>query len=153
MRGTVTSEQIIGRVAQNANLSYDTVYAEFVRSCQSMKFVAPEVPLLVAALRGRGVRVVIATDNMDSFGRFTVPAMGLSGMFDEVLNSSDLKALKDDFDAGGRSLFFHDYMLKRGMTPEQYFLIDDSESTRASAERIGIGYLQVTAENTLVHYL
>ena len=153
MRGAWTSEQIMALVAQNTKLSYDFVFAEFVRSCQIMQFIAPEVPGLVAELRRRGVSVVIATDNMDSFSRFTVPAMGLSEMFDDVLNSFNLKALKEDIDTSGRSLFFHDYLRLQDLAPEQCVLIDDCESTLEVAQRIGIGCRLVTAEHTLVHRL
>jgi len=153
MRGARTSEQMMLMVAQSAGLSYDTVYAEFVRSGQTMKFIAPEVPVLVAELRRRGVRVIVATDNMDAFTRFTAPAMGLSTMFDDVLNSSDLRALKDDFDAGGKNLFFHDYLLVNGLSADRCVLIDDSTDTRETAARIGMRYLWVTAENGLLYHL
>jgi|SRR5579859_5671211 len=153
MRGTRTSEQMMRLVAQSANLSYDTVYSEFVKSCQTMRIIDPEVPLLVAELRRRGARLVVATDNMDSFTRFTAPGLHLSDIFDDILNSFDLQALKDDFDAGGRSLFFHDYLMARGLAPNRCVLIDDSTLTGASAARMGMRYLQVTAENGLVHHL
>jgi FMN phosphatase YigB (HAD superfamily) len=153
MRGQTTCEAMLRQVAQLTHIDYDFVFAELVRGCQTMQFTAPEVPGLVAALRRRGQRVVIATDNMDTFTRFVVPAMGLAEMFDGVLNSYDLQALKDDFDASGRNLFFDDYLCKSGLAPAQHVLIDDSELTEETAARIGMGYLKVTPDRSLRDHL
>jgi len=139
MRGAWTTEQIMDWVAQDTGLSYAFVLAEFVRSCQTMTFMAPEALGLVAALRRRGVRVVIATDNMDSFSRFTVPALGLSEMFDDILNSFELNVLKGDCDAGGRSLFFQPYLLAQGLSTEQCVLIDDAQPTPEYCGQMGLG--------------
>jgi FMN phosphatase YigB (HAD superfamily) len=153
MRGAWTSEQIMTLVSHDTQLDFDFVFAEFVRSCQSMQFIDPTVPSLVAELRRRGLRVIIATDNMDSFSRFTAPAMGLPGLFDDILNSFDLKALKEDFDAGGRSLFFDHYLLAHGLAPERCVLIDDSRARPEMAERMSMGYRLVTTETPLVRHL
>lgn len=153
MRGAWTTEQMMACVSAETGLSYDFVFDEFVTSCQTMTFIAPEAPGLLAALRRRGVRLAIATDNMDCFTRFTVPALRLPALFDHVLNSFDLKALKEDFDASGRSLFFQDYLLARGLAPQQCLLIDDSRPTPEIAARIGFEYRLITAEQTLAHHL
>lgn len=42
---------------------------------------------------------------MDTFNRFTVESMRLKVIFDEILNSYELKAMKGDF-KDGKSLFF-----------------------------------------------
>jgi beta-phosphoglucomutase-like phosphatase (HAD superfamily) len=118
-----------------------------------MTFADPETPRLVAQLRRRGVRVVIATDNMDSFSRFTVPALGLSEMFDDILNSFELKALKADCDAGGRSLFFQPYLRAQELAPAQCVLIDDAQPTPEYCGQMGLGYRLATAAAPLPQHL
>lgn len=145
MLGQLTSEQVLDHVAATTGFSAKWVLREFVAGCERMTFVAPEVPSLVAQLRHTGVKVVIATDNMDAFSRWTVPALNLNTLFDGILNSCELGAMKNDLDRSGRSLFFDAYLTENDLRPSQCVLIDDSTDTAPAMQAIGLTYRQVTS--------
>ncbi len=112
MRGSLSTEAVIEVVADHTVLEVDFVMAEFVSSCQRMTLVSPVIPDLIAALRERGCLVVIATDNMDSFLRWTAPAMNLTDMVDGMLCSAAIGALKTEQDTT-RNLFFSAHLPRR----------------------------------------
>jgi FMN phosphatase YigB (HAD superfamily) len=153
MLGRLTTEQVLACVAATAGLRYDWVLSEFIVGCECMAFVSPEVPRLVAQIRQAGVRVLIATDNMDAFTRWTVPALNLRALFDGVLNSCDLGAMKNDLGPDGRSLFFARYLAEHDLAPCQCLLIDDSADTHAAMHAIGMPYRHVTSPNQIVDIL
>jgi FMN phosphatase YigB (HAD superfamily) len=90
------------------------------------------------AIREQGIKVVLATDNMDAFCRWTVPAMHLGGIFDAILDSASLGVLKDDL-VGGRSPFFGPWLSDQRIAPSEAVLVDDSPpASAASAAAIGL---------------
>jgi hypothetical protein len=79
--------------------------------------------------------VVIATDNMDTFHRWTVPGLRLHTLFDDVLNSWQLRALKEDVGQDGRSLFFANYLRAHGIGRGESLLLDDCDERSAKTIR------------------
>lgn len=152
MRGKYDSEFVMAEVAKRSRVPFDTVWSEFEVGCRSMEFISPEIPNIIKQTRDRGCRVVIASDNMDSFERFTLPAMRLGSIFSEILNSHSLRALKGDFD-GQTSLFFGDYLRRQGVKPDECVLLDDSEDLKGKIAEYGIAYRRVTPENGLIEQL
>ncbi|MGN6483282.1 MAG: HAD family hydrolase, partial [Thermomicrobiales bacterium] len=107
MRGEMAAEDVIAVVAPMAGIDPDLALDGLAEHCASMPMVSAEVLPRVAQLRASGVRVGIATGNMDTFSRWTVPALGLDAVFDPILNSAELGALKaDPLDAADGSPFF-----------------------------------------------
>ncbi len=98
---------------------------------------------LINQLRATGTKVVLATDNMDSFVRWTIPALGLTNYFDDILDSFSLKALKRDFDEQGNSRFFSGYLSKNNLLPTDCVLIDDSPDIDNNLTTWGITYRQI----------
>ncbi len=143
MTGKLNSEQVLRVVSDKLGLSYEMLFEEFVASCKEMRLVSDQALPLVKSIRSKGVRVVIATDNMDCFSRWTVPALKLEDEFDAILDSFRLKALKDAIGADGESLFFGRYLASSGISPQQAVLVDDSETSRSTARAIGIDYIHV----------
>jgi phosphoserine phosphatase len=144
MRGELTSEEIIAPICQECGLDPQEVLHELMVSCQQMQFVSAEIPDLVAHIRRRGVKVVIATDNMDTFSRWTVPEMRLLEMFDGVLNSYDLKGLKYDRNEQGGSIFFDDFLQANGIKAGESLLIDDgNEQYGAIIQQFGVDYRRI----------
>ena len=101
MKGRYTSEDILSMAAEETQTNFDTLLKEFIIGCEKMEYSSPGIPDLVKNLRNKQIIVCIATNNMDSFTRWTVPAMELDSLFDEILNSFYLKALKHDLDKNG----------------------------------------------------
>lgn len=151
--GAIAAEEVVDQVAAELGIDPALALEGLERSCREMQFVSPEILPLVEALRAHGVRVGIATDNMDTFTRWTVPAMGLERWFDPILNSADLAAVKSGpLDAAGRHPFFGD-LLDRLEPGTCVFLVDDSATTGAVVEPLGVTFCHVTPDRDVVAWL
>ncbi|GER91022.1 hypothetical protein KDW_51840 [Dictyobacter vulcani] len=152
MRGKLSSEEVVAYICQQ-NPTFDPQFLlqELALSCSQMQFVSPLVPMYVRQLQAMGIRVAVATDNMDTFSRWTVPGMRLTTIFDDVLNSYDLKALKMDRDANGESAFFGNYLRTHQIQPGESVLIDDGNEEYGQIIRsFGIEYRQIEPRTGLV---
>ena len=153
MRGELCAEEVVRFIASEIGADSDELFAGLVESCRRMTFVSDELPELIRRLRETGTKVVIATDNMDTFTRWTIPALGLGDLFDDILDSHSLRALKQDSTPEGESAFFGRYMAKEGLSPEECLLVDDSMQTVAAVEGFGINVLKVKKGQNLVKAL
>ena len=109
MRGEQSAEEVCSQICQDLGVSFETVFTELVKSSGTMKYCNISLPEIVQQIRSQGRKVVIATDNMDTFMRFTVPALDLQDQYDDILVSSEIGAVKDDYESG-TSLFFANFM-------------------------------------------
>lgn len=152
MRGRVTSEEAIHLIAQLLHLDYDLIFQEFILSCQQVQFVSEEIISLISSLRARGIKAIIATNNTDSFSRWTVPSMRLNEIFDGIINSFNMKALKWDVDEKERSLFFADFLSTNEIRFGESILIDDNntEIARTRTQGFGIEYRNIQPGTGLV---
>lgn len=148
MKGQHTTEQIVSIISQKSSHSEEQLFSQFVLSAKQM-IIDPEVVALVEQLRNSGTKVVIATDNMDSFARWTTPALNLTNHFDGILNSYEQKALKKDFDSSGQSLFFGNYLKENNLRPEECVLIDDSDDKNGNLQKLGIVYQKIRKSSEL----
>lgn len=153
MRGLYTSEEIVREIANDTDIPYELLFNELILSCQSMTFVSDELPQIINEMRKKGLKVVVATDNMDSFTRWTVDGMKLNLMFDGVLSSYHIKSLKKDFDDRGNNLFFQDYLFENGIKPEESILFDDSEDKEDRIKKFGITYQRITSSEDFLFHL
>lgn len=128
MRGQLKLQDCLNLVVEYTGLSREELEQELEESCRKMQYVSPVVPELINQLRCSGMKVVVATDNMDAFTRWTVPALGLNELCDDVLVSHSVRALKRDRALSGESLFFGPYLEQHGILPSEALLIDDSKS-------------------------
>lgn len=147
MIGKKTTEDMMALAAQGSGLAYEFVLKEFIHSCQNMQLVSLEIPRLVSVLQKNNIQVVIATDNADSFSRWTVPALKLKDMFDNVLNSWDLGMTKN------QPYFFTSYLNSNHQQFKDCILIDDSTSLGSIVSPYGMEYRLVTADQDLVYHL
>jgi hypothetical protein len=141
MRGKLTSEDVLAEVCRGTDVDLAFALQTLQESCQQMRLVSEAVPQAVGALRAKGLKVVIATDNMDTFQRWTVPSLRLDTLFDDILCSFDLHALKDEVDQDGRSRFFGDYLQRQRIGWGESLLLDDGGAALGAAiRRFGIDY-------------
>jgi FMN phosphatase YigB (HAD superfamily) len=152
MRGSVSSEQVVNEVARRSGLDYHYLMSALIKSCKSMTLAHPKVLDSIKAKRDKKVKVIIATDNMDTFNRWTVPALNLEEHFDGILNSINMGALKEEFDEDGTNPFFRLYLNQNSLRPDQFLLIDDRDMSQ-TAKRLGIGFIQVTPSFSVVNAL
>lgn len=140
MRGEVTSEQINALLAQVVDLPCATLWETFVADCMSMS-VSSGALASIDRLRSETV-VLLVTDNMDCFTRFTVPALGLRRHFDAIVNSSDTHRLKAD----GNGAVFHDLAAARHIGIKDCTLLDDSADACANMTAMGGTALRICVE-------
>lgn len=151
-RGALTSEEVIATVAATTGIDPAMALRELEASCRRM--IIPAAALAaVAALRTRGTFVAIATDNMDAFGRWTVPSLGLARQFDAILNSAELRTSKWECDEAGRSRFFRPFLDRAGIGPGESILLDDSVEGEAHVAPFGIAYRRIAAPADLLSAL
>lgn len=152
MKGDLTSEEVVSRLSDDTNLSPEYLLKEFIVSCKHM--VVPGSTLqLIKELREKDFKVYVATDNVDSFTRWTVPSLNLNNHFDGILNSSNIKSLKRDFGESGCSLFFHKFLTENDLEPDECILIDDSEDLNDQVKKFGIKYLKIDKSTELNNIL
>jgi len=157
MRGNLETEKVMKEMSDKSGLSYSYVFDEFIHSCMNMEYVSLDIPNIVKKIQKKGMKVVIATDNMDSFNRWTLRYMKDADIFDDVINSFYKNGMKKDVDENGKSLFFSDYISKYKLKPGESVLIDDSSDDIDTIRGFGIDYIHIksiddtiTALNNLV---
>ena len=96
--------------------------------------------------------MVVATDNMDTFRRFTIPRMGLEKIFDDFLLSCELGCFKYDVSCL-RLPFFDNYLKKKNLNYQEVVLIDDSLEKSGIFEKLGFKIEYVNKKNSLVDLL
>ncbi len=143
MRGAFTTEEMIEIVSIDTGIDYQTLLSDFINSTKEMTLAEPEIIDVVKNIRKQGIIVGLATDNMDSFSRWTMPALKLNKFFDHVLDSYKLGTLKSDADENGQSLFFKDYMDKNGIGKFELILIDDRPYEDGVLKNTGVKLLQI----------
>lgn len=144
LRGQFTSEEVIADICQGTDFEPTLVLQELIVSCRRMQLVAETIPASIASLQAEGIRVVIATDNVDTFHRWTVPSLRLYDMFDDILSSYQLQALKEDRNQAGQSLFFSNYLQTHHIGPGESLLLDDGDERFGNIIRqFGIDYQHI----------
>lgn len=140
--GSLRSEQVMEILAQHTKIPYELIWHEFVSGFTHHKLVSEEIFDLIAELKAHNIWVVIATDNMDCFDRWCVPALALDSHFDDILNSFHIGHLKKDV-ADGRALFFDNYMKRHNIAPGESIIFDDSPNLGRATSVVGIEYCQI----------
>jgi FMN phosphatase YigB (HAD superfamily) len=152
MKGEETAETCATLLAEITGKSSSALLSALEASCRHMNFISERLPGQIRVLRNEGVRVVIATDNMDTFLRWTVPGMGLRDLVDDILDSHSLSALKREALPSGRSAFFSNYLETHSLLPDEALLIDDNIKNKV-VESFGIHFDRVTPNRGLVRIL
>lgn len=132
MLGWATAEDVCSLAAGGLGLAAADLLADLEHSCYRMEFDDPGSADALRAVREQGIKVVLATDNMDAFARWTVPALHLSGIFDAILDSALIGSLKDDL-VDGQSPFFGPWLSDQRIAPVEAVLVDDSPPASAAA--------------------
>ena len=153
MRGLHSSEDIAEYVAKNVGLTTEEALNDLKLSSRQQTLVEPEILVLVGRAKKLGYTVGIATDNMDSFSRWTVPSLKLDRHFDVILNSANLGALKSDRQSDGSLKFFKEFMYQNALDPEDVVLIDDSLHLEPILLEEGIDFRRVTKTQSAADHL
>jgi FMN phosphatase YigB (HAD superfamily) len=130
--GEVSAEDVCALAAAKLGLAAADLLADLEHSCRRMEFDDPAAVDALQSIRERGIKVVLATDNMDTFPRWTVPALHLDGLFDDILDSASLGVVKGDL-VRGRSPFFGPWLADQAIGPSEAVLVDDSPPASVTA--------------------
>lgn len=152
MRGEHTFEDVTKILSEDSGVNQEIILNELAESCRQMKYVSEEIPELINKIKDKGIKVVIATDNMDTFERFTIPAMKLEELFDDFLISHSLKLLKGDLQENSIP-FFDEYLNKHNLTYQDTVLLDDCIDDTGTYDKLGLQIIQITSPEKLVDVL
>lgn len=144
MKGEINEEKIIQIISEKFGYPKEVLREDLAESCRSMTFVSNEILPLIDMIRKEGVKCVIATDNMDIFSKYVVPALKLHDYFDDVLVSFNQKALKFDVTEDENTIpFFEKYLKSNRLAYTDALLIDDRPDTSGVYEKLGFDMFQV----------
>ena len=146
-RGKCTVNEFIDELSESTGLPKSYLAQKLKESCEAQAFVSDKIPDLIRKLREKGVVCIIATDNYDVFDNWTVPALGLDNIFDDTLNSYNLKALKPEIINNNFSPFFSKYLEEHNVKKSLW--LDDNDMSR-QAKLLGIDFKLVKPPDDLV---
>ncbi|MBI4032244.1 HAD hydrolase-like protein [Candidatus Berkelbacteria bacterium] len=149
MRGQASAEEVAAFVGSSIGVPSDEVLVGLRYSCEQMTLARPEILTDIADLRRAGIQAVIATDNMDTFMRWTVPAQKLTNHVDAILSSAELGMMKRDKPIGNPKSFYGRFLRDHQLDPRDCLLVDDSAATIAFADAGGMQTLHVTNPTAL----
>lgn len=149
MRGQLALEDIVDRMSEDSKIPADIIINELRFSCEVTQFSIPGLEGLVRDIRTRGIGVFVATDNMDPFSRFTVPALKIDELFDGYLNSHDLGHLKGDDEPTDGIAFFDTFLDESNLRYEDVVLLDDTPDKSGKYQRLGFDMIVIDSPNTL----
>ncbi len=144
MVGKHSSEEINILLSEKLDIPYGRLWNIFVSDCKNMRADA-EALKLILKLKNR-FRIILITDNMDCFQRFTVGSIGLNRYFDEIVDSHTANQLKGD-------KLFSGIVKKHGPSFSDCILIDNSKNMCALFESLGGKSLFVTKEQSSKYWL
>ncbi len=146
MRGELSAEDVVTLLSKRIGIPEQVLFKGLRESAETLPLIDNAVMDLIKTIREAGIKTAIATDNMDTFLRWTVPALKLDTYFDDILDSHTRNALKADVDERGHSVFFHDYLVAENVRPEDAILFDDATDF---ADSFGLHYVTVTEDKPL----
>ena len=147
MKGKYTAEEVNTYLANELHIPFEELWNIFVEDCKTMQ-VSKEVLQKLDSLRSV-YTVILITGNMDSFSRFTVPALQLDSYVDHINNSFFEGKFKSE---DGGSLFMK-YVDALGAPMHESVLIDDSAKICALFNQLGGKAYQVTADQDIMYHL
>lgn len=125
MRGFISTNEIIKKIS-NDDKEFNFLKNELIHSVKNTKFANKDIIVLLNKLKQKGIKLVIATDNMDVFMDYTVPSLNLYNYFDNIICSSDINCLKIDL-FSEKPRFFEDYLSKNNINYKDCLFIDDQK--------------------------
>lgn len=147
MKGRRTAEEVNQLLAKQLEIPFEEIWEIFIKDAETMH-VSNEVLKTIGSLRDKYTTILI-TVNMDSFSRFTVPALELNSYFDDISNSYYEGKFKSD----NEGEVFRDYINKYSAPVERSVLIDDSTGACETFRAVGGIAYQVTSEEDISHHL
>ncbi len=150
MRGELTEDDVLTKMSDETGIDKEIIQESLTHSCKQMALCSTNIAPLIRELQAKGALVVIATDNMDVFRKYTVPALKLDELFDDILISSELGVLKDDKEPVGAISFFDKYLQDKGLSYKDAVLLDDSPDSSGKYKTLGFERVLIGSPEGLV---
>lgn len=140
MSGEIGSREIAEMMTRYIPMPAKQILATMEAGCRKLEF-NPAVLEFAKAQRAQGRRTALVTLNVDLFSRVVVPAHGLDGIFDVIVNSAEERDVRKDrlwetaFRRLGTEIGFHNS-----------FLIDDAPQHVRRFAELGGGTYEYTTD-------
>lgn len=125
MKNEINMNDIINIVCDETKINKRFLKEQLIYSSINMNFINLEIPNIIKLIQEKGIKVVLASDNMDIF-RYTITNLKLDLLFDDILLSNEIGFLKTEWN-GNNSLFFENYIKRKELNANECVLIDDSK--------------------------
>ncbi len=141
MKNQLSMNDIINTIYNETKINKQFLKEQLIFSSENMNFVNPEIPNIIKSIQEKGIKIVLASDNMDVF-RYTISKLKLDLLFDDLLLSNEIGFLKTEW-TGNTSLFFKNYIKRKNLNPNECILIDDSKKLTDMCHDIGMQNLKI----------
>jgi len=139
-----TSENVCKYISDKLNLNYWYIYDTLVDDCKKID-LSQKIFDLLKKIKDYYV-VILVTDNMDCFSRFTVPYNNkYFNIFDWIFNSSEHWFYKGDI--------YQSYIKQYNSQIDLSYLIDDSERNCGKFEKLWWNVFNLKWEDMVVKWL
>jgi len=152
MLGKLNSKIVCKFISEKTGIDSQILHDELEISCRQMSLISKEVESLLNKLKQKGIPLVIATDNMDTFTKYTYPEINKNNLFSGCLNSYETGCFKYDCINDGLP-FFDGYLRDKRLTYRDVVLVDDSIDKRRNFQRLGFEVLIIGKNKPLTEVL
>ena len=144
MRWDVSAEAVCDYLTQFIGISASSLLATLEKDCRDID-ISPTSISLLDKLKTY-YHLVLVTDNMDCFARWTVPDNKLLAVFDVIWSSSEHWTFKKENDG----LVFSQFIAYFDAQTENCMLLDDSKNnTKTFADMWWIAYCKTTEKDVV----
>ena len=145
MVGKYNSEDIHKIISKELDIDYTLLFDNFVSDCKKID-ISEKILNKLKSIKSNYV-LILATGNMDSFDRFTLPNNKyLYNIFDEIHNSFNFGLLKTT----NNGEYFKKIIKKYNLNPKNSYLIDDYNSTCKIFSDLGGTSFRTKTENDVL---
>lgn len=141
MKNILSMNDIIDIVSRETNIDKYFLKEQLIISSLGMNYVDLNIPNIIKLIQIKGIKVVLASDNMDVF-RHTITNLKMDLLFDDLLLSNEIGFLKSELN-DNKSLFFENYINKNNLKYNECILIDDSKELTNLCKQIGMNNIQI----------
>ncbi len=152
MKNELSFNDIISTICEETYFNKNFLKEQLLISSINMNYINLEIPNIIKTIQNKGIKVVLASDNMDIF-RYTITNLKLDLLFDDLLLSNEIGYLKSEYNIENKSLFFNRYLEKQGISYNNCVLIDDSEEIADTCKKIGINNIKINNINDIKNIL
>lgn len=141
MKNKLNFNDIIDVIHKETGFDKTFLKEQLIISSINMSYIDPEIPSVIKAIQNKGIKVVLASDNMDIF-RYTITNLKMDLLFDDLLLSNEIGFVKSEL-KNNKSLFFDNYINKHHLTYDNCVLIDDSQEIANTCKSIGMNNIKI----------